>query len=99
MNSRKLIRNYIFENVLFTDDQESLSDDASLLEQGIIDSMGALEIALFIEKQFGFAVGVEEMLPKNLDSVNNLVAFIDRKQKGTARVSYAIPTTAALVAG
>jgi acyl carrier protein len=99
MNSRQLIRNYIFENFLFTDDQNAITDDASLLEEGIIDSMGALEIALFIEKQFGFSVGVEEMLPKNLDSVNNLVSFIDSKQKGTARVSYAIPATPALVAG
>ena len=99
MNPRQVIRNYILENFLFTDDPAAIEDDASFLEQGIIDSVGALEIALFIEQSFGFAVQEDEMLPENLDSVDNLVAFVSRKQKGVERVSHHCTKTAALVAG
>ncbi|MFZ2853194.1 MAG: acyl carrier protein [Rhodocyclaceae bacterium] len=99
MDARQVIRNYILENFLFTDDPSVITDDASFLELGIIDSVGALEIALFIEEDFGVAVGDQEMLPKNLDSVNNLVAFVESKRKGIARVPGIIPATATLVAG
>ncbi len=55
-------------------------EEKSLLEAGIIDSTGVLEIILFIEETFGFKVKDEEMLPENLDSIDNLVAFVQRKQ-------------------
>jgi acyl carrier protein len=99
MESRQLIRNYILENFLFTDDPSAIADDVSFLEQGIIDSVGALEIALFIEANFGFAVGDEEMLPKNLDSINNLVAFVDRKGQKKVHLPSKEPARAVLVAG
>lgn len=80
---RQIIRCYILENFLFSDDQSAISDDASFLHLGIIDSVGALEIALFLEQNFGFAVHEDEMLPDNLDSVDNLVAFVASRQKGS----------------
>ena len=97
MNLRHDIRSYIFENFLFVEDQAAIGDDASLLELGIIDSVGALEIAMFIEQRFGFAVKDEEMLPENLDSINNLVAFVERKKTGIDHVSP--PSSSAFVAG
>jgi acyl carrier protein len=99
MDSRQIIRNYILENFLSADSRAVIADNASFLAQGIIDSVGTLEIALFIEQQFGFVVGDEEMLPNNLDSVNNLVAFIERKQKESACVQHISLATAAPVAG
>lgn len=99
MDTRQVIRNYILENFLFVDDPSAIADDASFLEQGIIDSVGALEITVFLEQRFGFSVKEEEMLPINLDSVNNLVAFIERKRKGVERALPLSTTTAALVAG
>lgn len=82
MEPRSQIRRYILENYLFSDDQSLLADGDSLMERGIIDSTGALELVFFLEEQFGIKVGEEEMLPENLDSVDNLVAFLARKQQG-----------------
>lgn len=76
----RTIRLYILENFLFTDDESILKDDDSFLTKGIIDSTGVLEIMLFIEETFGIKVEDDEMLPENLDSIDNLVAFIQRKQ-------------------
>lgn len=80
MNMKKIIRQYILGNLLFTEDESALQDNDSFLDQGIIDSTGVLEIILFIEETFDIKVNDDEMLPANLDSVDNLAAFINRKQ-------------------
>jgi len=73
------IRNYILDSFLFTDDQSALKNDDSFREQGILDSTGVLEVMLFLEEAFEIEVDEAEMVPENLDSVNNLVAFVKRK--------------------
>ncbi|MFI4958570.1 MAG: acyl carrier protein, partial [Lysobacterales bacterium] len=55
-------------------------NDVSLLERGVIDSTGVLEIILFLEGEFGIQVKASEMLPENFDSVNNMVRFVSRLQ-------------------
>ena len=80
MTSEEKIRNFILENYLFTDDQSALDSGDSFLEKGILDSTGILEVIFFLEDEFGIKVEDEEMIPENLDSVNNLLAFIERKQ-------------------
>lgn len=82
MSAKAKIKNYILENYLFTDDQNAVKDTDSFLEQGIIDSTGILEVVFFLEEEFGVKVEDEEMVPENLDSVNNLVAFVERKKAG-----------------
>jgi acyl carrier protein len=77
---KNTIRQYILSNLLFTDDESVLQDNESFLDGGIIDSTGVMEIILFIEDTFDIKVNDDEMLPANLDSVDNLVAFITRKQ-------------------
>lgn len=74
-NTEKL-RTFILENYLFTDDDAALNNSDSFLDKGIIDSTGILEVIMFIEDNFGFKVRDEEMLPENLDSIDNLVRFI-----------------------
>lgn len=79
MTTEDMIRNFILENYLFTDDQSALSSSDSFMGKGIIDSTGILEVIFFLEEEFGLVVSDEEMIPENLDSVNNIVAFIKSK--------------------
>jgi len=76
--TRDKIRNFIVENFLFGSDN-GLTDDASFLDEGIIDSTGILELVNFIEEDFGIAVEDEELIPENLDSIRNVVAYLERK--------------------
>ena len=80
MTSKSIIRTYILENFLFTDDESELDSNDSFLENGIIDSTGVLEIILFLEKTFGIKITDDEMVPSNLDSVTNIVNFIEQKK-------------------
>ena len=74
------LRSYILENFLFTDDQAELDDEDSFMEKEIIDSTGILEVIEFIEERCDFKVEDEDLLPENLDSVNRITAFIERKK-------------------
>ncbi|RLC29206.1 MAG: acyl carrier protein [Deltaproteobacteria bacterium] len=76
--TRDQIRAFIVENFLFGSD-DGLTDDASFLEEGIIDSTGILELVNFLEETFGISVEDEELVPENLDSINNVVAYLKRK--------------------
>jgi acyl carrier protein len=80
--ARGRIRKYILENFLFTDDEAALSNDDSFLEKGIIDSTGMLELIAFIGDGFQITLEDDELIPDNLDNVNRVAAFIQRKKGG-----------------
>lgn len=73
------IRQYIADNFLFSEDGYQFSDDASFLQEAIVDSTGVLELVLFVEETFGVTVVDEEITPENYDSVSRLAAYIRRK--------------------
>jgi len=73
------IRQYVADNFLFSDDGYPLSDDASFLEEGIVDSTGVLELVMFVEETFDLTVEDQEIVPENFDSVGQLAAYIRRK--------------------
>lgn len=76
------IRSHILDSFLFTSDGGRLKNDASFLEEGIVDSTGVLELVMFVEENFGITVEDEEILPDNFDSVNALVGYVQRKLNG-----------------
>lgn len=73
------IRKFLFENYLFGYNENELSNDASFLEFGVLDSLGIFELIGFIEKEFSIEISYSEILPENLDSVNCVSSFIFKK--------------------
>ncbi len=80
MELRTEIRNFIVENFMMGMNPDELSDSDSLLDKGIIDSTGVLELVGFLEENYQIQIEDEELVPENLDSVNNLANFIQKKQ-------------------
>jgi len=79
MKLQQQIRDFVTSN-FYVADPKALEDRTSLLDQGIIDSTGVLEVIMFIESTFGLTVEDSEMLPENLDSIERIAAFVARKQ-------------------
>ncbi|MFH1373855.1 MAG: acyl carrier protein [bacterium] len=79
MDIRSDIRGFILDNFMMGRDPEELTDSGSLLELGIIDSTGVLELVGFMEEKYGLQVEDEDLVPDNLDSVDNLVGYIQKK--------------------
>jgi len=76
------IRSFIVENFLFGSDQD-LTDETSFLDEGIIDSTGVLELISFLEETFAIQVEDDELIPENLDSINNVTRLIYSKTEET----------------
>ncbi len=70
------VRSYIVDNFLFGDDN-GLQNGTSFLDEGIIDSTGILELVAHLEETFGIHIEDEELIPENLDSIDNIVAFLN----------------------
>lgn len=80
MDAKGQIREFLRKNY-YLPEAAQLTDEASLLSQGIIDSTGVLELIAFIERTFGITVLDTETIPGNLDSVDGIVAYVQRKQR------------------
>lgn len=72
------IRQFIADKFLFGDDKR-LGDDDSLLEAGIVDSTGILEIIAHLEGRYQIKVENDELIPENLDSISSISAFLRKK--------------------
>ena len=78
MQIREQIRQYIAKNLLFSQTFK-YSDDASFLGEGIIDSIGVMEIVSFIEQEFKISVDLGDITPDNFDSVGKIAQYVERK--------------------
>ena len=73
------VRSFIAENILFSDNGYVYSDDASFLEEGIVDSMGIMELVMFVGDTFRITIEDEELVPDNFDSISRLASYIRLK--------------------
>ena len=78
MKHESEIRAFIAEKFLFGEDNK-LPIDASLLEAGIIDSTGVLELISYLEEHFRIKVDDDELVPENLDTIAAICAFLSKK--------------------
>lgn len=78
--TRAKIRTMILESFLKGGAPETLKDDVSLERSHIVDSVKTLELIMFIEETFGFTVDNDDAVPENFDTVNAIVAYVERKR-------------------
>jgi acyl carrier protein len=57
-----------------------LQDTDPLLENGVIDSLGVLDVVTFLESQFNVVVADEELVPENFESISRIATYVDRKR-------------------
>jgi acyl carrier protein len=72
------VHSFVISNFLF-DQSVDLEPDDSLLDKGLIDSTGVIELVDFLEERYAIKVEDDEVIPANLDSVRNVAKYVDRK--------------------
>jgi acyl carrier protein len=80
-------RSYITENFLYMRRDFRLDDNDSLLGSGIIDSMGVMEVILFLETEFGVEVGDEDVTEENLGSIRAISRYVTARAEAAAKVA------------
>jgi acyl carrier protein len=78
MNIEDKIKEFIVKNLYYAEGA-ALSDDASFLAEGVIDSMGSMELVAFVESEFNVKVEISEVVVKNFDSIHKMANFVRRK--------------------
>ena len=73
------IKEYIATNLLFSQDGFNFPNEVSFLREGIVDSVGVMELVTFVQSAFGITVEQNEVTPENFDSVTKLAGFVRRK--------------------
>ncbi len=76
---RYTLREFVTDTFLATAGMDTFEDADSFMDTGIIDSTGVLELLEFIEEKFNIKIEDEEIIPDNLDSLNNVTSFIEKK--------------------
>ncbi len=92
-NIKQNLRRFIMQN-FFVPDGTALADEDLLLEHGVVDSTGVLEVIHFVEESYGISVEDDEIDPENLGSISRIAAFVQRKG-GVQRAVLAPPLAAA----
>lgn len=82
MPQKQLIKQFILENFLFSDDATAIGDGDSLIQTGIVDSTGIHELVFFLEDTFKLQIVPAEMIPANFDSIQTVDDFVSRKLAG-----------------
>lgn len=90
------VRAFIVSN-FYVPEQTALGDDDSLLDRGIVDSTGVLELISFLEDHFGMVVEDGELHPENLDSIERITAFVTRKRALVVAESAHVSATAGII--
>ena len=72
------VEGYIKENFIF-ENPNKLERDQSLLDTGVIDSTGVLSLIMFLEETFEVSINDEELVPANLDSIDKIAIFMEKK--------------------
>jgi len=79
------LQKFVVENFLLGQPEETLAEDSSFLENGIIDSTGILELIGFVERTFNLHMEDDDLVPANLDSLRKLTLFIERKRAAATK--------------
>lgn len=72
------VRSLIEDNFLFREDRSALSNTESLIDAGLIDSTGILELVAFLEERFNIEIADADLVPDNFDSIDRIVAYVAR---------------------
>jgi len=75
------IRSFV-EQMSMDDSGTAITQDTPLLDSGMIDSTGVMELIGFLESEFGINVADEEIVPENFETVSRIAAFVERKKRG-----------------
>ena len=79
---KKIVSQFIQDNYLYWADDLTIAEDQSLMEGGVIDSTGILELSAFIESTFKITIQDEDFVPENLDTLKAISAYVFRKSNG-----------------
>ncbi len=76
---KETVMNFIRENFIMGRSDVVLDEKVSLIDSGVMDSTGVLELVEFLESQYSIKIEDEELVPENLETIENIIGFLKTK--------------------
>lgn len=83
-----VINDYISRELVQDPALLPLTDETSLLDSGILDSLSLLRLVVFLEGRFGITMGDADLLPQNFASVNTICTYLRARDPGKQQASH-----------
>lgn len=80
-------RAYVTETFLYMRPGFVLADQDRLLQRGVIDSMGVMELIAFLRSEFGVDVADEDITESNLGTLTDIARYVTAKRGNGATAS------------
>lgn len=81
MDIEAVIEDFLVNEIMLADNSTKIAPDESLIDLGVLDSLALLRLVMFIEEQFNLVVNDAEVIPENLETLNDIVSFVNKKSK------------------
>jgi len=80
MNNEEIIKNFIVEEIISDNNKANLGYDDSLIEAGVIDSLGIMKLLVFLNEKFSINIEDEEVIPENFETIQAITSMIESKK-------------------
>jgi len=80
MSTAEIVKDFIIKDILTDAAKTNLGNEDSLLEAGIIDSLGIVKILTFLSDKFDVNVDDQDVIPENFETINAISSYIDKKK-------------------
>ncbi len=82
-DARNTIRKFIVQESMFKEDESILKFDDLLLEKGIIDSAGLVQLVAYLEREFSISIADNDILPENFETVGSISKLVDKSRNSS----------------
>jgi acyl carrier protein len=79
METKKIIKDFIVDNITYFEDDIILNDSDNIFELGFVNSLFSMALLNFVESTFDIQISDEELTLENFSSVDNIVSLVNRK--------------------
>lgn len=82
MEIKEIVKSFIVSTMIMGEKGANLDDTFSLIENGVLDSLGIMKLIQFIEEKFSLSIDDEDILPENFENIESISRFINRSISG-----------------
>ncbi len=82
MSFEQTLKSFIEENLVRDKSSGPVAADESLLQRGVLDSLGLMNLISFIEEKAGVRIADDDVMLENFETINAIMATIDRARSG-----------------
>jgi acyl carrier protein len=80
MSNAEIIKNFIIKDIVTDSEKINLSYEDSLIEAGVIDSLGIMKMLAFLDDEFHVIIEDQDVIPENFETINTISSYIEKKK-------------------